>query len=445
MQHHTPAAEPGRTHGPPRIARRALVQYLVLGLVGSVLVAGLTVVLGQHIARDEALQRAQLDAGGLASEIVAPLVTPEVLAGDAAATARLDAAVRALTEDGLITRVKVWSEDERVVYSDEPDLIGRRYELHQDDLDLFGTTAATAELSALERQENEFEQFDDEAVEVYAGFFAQDGTPLVFEAYLPAEPVHAAERELQRQLLPVTAGSTALLTLLLMPLGLGLARRVEREQRRSSRMLRTSIAASDDERRRIAQRLHDDVIQDLAGLGYALSALSESLPDDPRVDVARSSTRRAADVVRRDVEALRAVMTDIYPPELDADHLVPALRALLDEAGTPQLRTRLVTPPGLQLPGPSAVLLHRVVREAVRNTVAHARAGLLTVEVVHRGTSVDVTVTDDGIGMQDEAERGHFGLRLLADTVREAGGAFGVGPARPTGVRVTATIPLLEH
>ena len=279
--------------GMPRIARRALVQYLVLGLLGSVLVAGLTAVLAQRVAREEALHRAQQDARRLATEVIAPLTTPDLLAGDEAALARLDASVRALTQDRLMTRVKVWSEDERVLYSDEPDLIGRRFALHQDDLELFGTTAATAELSSLDREENEYEQFHDEAVEVYAGFVAEDGTPLVFEAYLPAEPVHVAERELQLQLLPITIGSTALLTLLLCrsgwdwPAGRARAATQQPDAAYLDRGLRR-------ERRRIAQRLHDDVIQDLAGLGYALSALSAALPDDPRVEVARSSTRRAA-------------------------------------------------------------------------------------------------------------------------------------------------------
>ncbi len=47
--------------------------------------------------------------------------------------------------------------------------------------------------------------------------------------------------------------------------------------------------------------------------------------------------------------------------------------------------------------------------------------------------------------MQTEAEVGHFGLRLLADTVRETGGTFDVAPGPHGGVRLTATIPLLEQ
>ena len=236
-----------------------------------------------------------------------------------------------------------------------------------------------------------------------------------------------------------------------MPLGLSLARRVERGQLERSKMMRHALDASELERRRIAQDLHDGVIQDLAGLGYALPTVESALADGAHPD-AQEAVSRATQLVQRDVAALRAVMTDIYPPDIEGDGLVPALEELgrrgADEA---KLDVDVHVSPDLRLSPEAARLAYRIVREGLRNVVKHAEADRVDVRVQLAGDLVTVRVQDDGrgpasglseeLGKRPEAPDGHLGLRLLADTVRDFDGTLRVIPAPGQGTLLEACYP----
>jgi len=426
------------------VLRSALIRFVISSVIALGIVAAITILWSSHVAKDEALRRAEATGRGVAHGVIAPLITPALLSGDRTARDALDKAASNRMADGSIHRIKVWTQDQRVLYSDEKPLIGHKFDVDEEDMELFGTDNAAAEISELEREENQFERDEGKLVEVYAGFRAQDGTPLLFEAYLPYNQVNAAATVLQRQLLPLTLGSQFLLLLLLLPLAVSLARRTERAQRERNRMLSTSIAASDVERRRIARDLHDGVVQDLAGLGYALTAIADGLPSQTACEPAREGTRKAIRILRRDVDALRTLITDIYPPELEQGQLVQALAAMLRTVGPDGPKTCLDAPDRLDidLGADASVLLYRVAREAVRNVVKHARATTVTVRLVVEPAQVAVEVIDDGVGMAGDAAPGHLGLRLLSDTVQDAGGTFTVDSSPGAGVRLRASLPL---
>jgi two-component system NarL family sensor kinase len=446
---------PGRRQGsralpePEHVVRAAMVRFMLSSALALVLVAGISLYWCSHVALDEALRRAESTGTGIATRIIAPKITAKLRQGDPQAMQDLDDAVHARMADGSIYRIKVWTPEAtgktaKVLYSDETPLIDKSYPIEPKDQALFGTNNASAVLSHLDRKENTFEAAQGKLVEVYAGFEGADHKPLLFEAYFPAQPVERTARVLQRQLLPLSLGSLGLLLLLLLPLAVSLARRTERAQLERNRMLSTSIAASDIERRRIARDLHDGVVQDLAGLGYALTALADGLPTESSCEPAREGTRRAISILRRDVDALRTLVTDIYPPELEQGQLVPAISAMLRTVGRDGPRTSLTAPSNLDvdLSADASVLLYRVVREAVRNAVKHARASAINVRLAIEDGWVTVEVADDGVGITAGAAPGHLGLRLLADTVHDAGGRFGVESAEGAGVLVRASLPL---
>ena len=430
-------ARPGR-----RRLYAALRPFVLSSLAVFIAVAAATVVWGGRLATTEALIQAEATGRGVADGIVAPLVTTGLRAGDPAAMARLDSSMRNRMSDGSIFRVKIWTADSRILYSDKTELIGRRYPLEPDDAALLGTTRAFAAISNLEHSENVDEQAHGEAVEVYAGFVGADGEPLLFEAYMPANSVYHNAYRLQRALLPLSLGSVTLLLALLMPLALSMARRVEHTEGDRNRLLHASISSSDNERRRIARDLHDTVVQDLVGLSYSLSAAAQNTSEPPNDEVVRHAARSAAVVVRRDVAALRTLIGDIYPPELGAGQLPSAVAALLETTVAHDVRTHLEAPPVMDLPVDAAVLVYRVVRETLRNTAKHAEAKTVGVELVQRDGTVTAVVVDDGVGMRAQAQYGHLGLRLLADTVRDAGGTFALTSCPGGGVRVTACVPL---
>jgi signal transduction histidine kinase len=102
--------------------------------------------------------------------------------------------------------------------------------------------------------------------------------------------------------------------------------------------------------------------------------------------------------------------------------------------------------PDLQLSDLVAALLYRTAREAVRNVQEHAEARTLELRVAQENGRVSLSVADDGRGFApaDALARpaeGHFGLRLLHDQVRDAGGTLEIDSAPGRGAKLTVEVP----
>jgi signal transduction histidine kinase len=212
-------------------------------------------------------------------------------------------------------------------------------------------------------------------------------------------------------------------------------------------MMRHALLASDLERRRIAQDLHDGVIQDLAGLGYVLPTARRELHADGDLALARTTLDRATGMLQQDVVRLRALLTDLYPPDLQGQGLVSAVgdlvQTITSDAG---LDATVRIDPELDVPVDAGRLAYRVVREGLRNVVKHAGASRVEVEVSREADDVLVRVADDGRGpasAPEEAPRGHLGLRLLTDTLSDFGGRLDLEPGPRQGTSLLARFPVV--
>ena len=425
---------------------RALARFALFGIIALLGVVAGTIVIAERVTRGEILRHAQRTTADVAETIIAPLADEDLRHGDPQALARLDDVMKDRMADGSVTRVKVWSEDGTVLWSDDPRLIGRRFELEPEDAALLSTLRSTAEFTTLEREENVFEPPVGEVAEVYDGFTDRTGKPLLLELYVPVGSLKSESRAQVRTLLPLTVGGPALLLLILLPLAVSMARRIDHAAAERSALLRHAVAASALERRRIAGDLHDGVVQDLAGIGYALPAIGSSLPDGPGTHEARQNLEKVTEVVQRDLSALRSVITDIYPPDLNQGGLLPASQMLVSEVRYSGVEVELDVDPTVSeatLPTDTAVLGYRVLRESLRNVTRHSGATQAHVTLrVEQGDLV-IVVADDGVGFDPEAPppEGHFGLRLLEDTVNHVGGSLRIVSAPRRGTEVTARFP----
>ena len=207
-------------------------------------------------------------------------------------------------------------------------------------------------------------------------------------------------------------------------------------------MLRHALSASDLERRRIARDLHDGLVQDLAGLGYALPSVLDQLP--PEAEDARRVLGSVSVQLHRDVTALRGLLIDVYPSSLSGGGLQPAVEELAKRARESGLLVTVVVDSALTDTSPEvAKLVYRVVREALRNVVRHAHATQASVVADVVGHQAVVTVSDDGVGMDGiPTPSGHVGLRLLTDTLDDVGGRIRLSSPPGGGTTVRATFPL---
>jgi two-component system, NarL family, sensor kinase len=265
--------------------------------------------------------------------------------------------------------------------------------------------------------------------------------------------LHADEAALIRRIVPVVLAALLVLGLLLVSLAYSLARRVARYERERQAMTRLAVEASSAERRRVAGELHDGVIQDLAGVGYALTAPDAQIAglsssgSAPPVGPLRATLRTAQRLVHDDVLALRELTGMQYAADSGAADPAAALRVIVDgvrEEGTPVEMVVEELPP---LPAAHRAALIRVGREALRNAAKHAPGANVTLTLGTDEDTVFVQVSDDGPGFDPASALGrvdgHIGLALLTDAAEGVGGRLDLRsrPGKGTTVRLNVPVP----
>jgi signal transduction histidine kinase len=413
--------------GDPHVVTRALKRFLLWSVVTMVaLIVGIVVV-GQSVARSQALDEARSRARTLAADLVAPEVDRAVREREPGAMDGIEDVLDTRLRDGTLEHVKLWDQDGRIIWADQTELVGERYTLSDDVVSLFGTERVTAELSDLGRPENVGERDEGELLEVYVGSRDADGVPLVFEAYMPTDRIEGTESAIIRGVLPISIGALGMFQIAMLPIALSLARRVQRSETARTRMTAHALRASELERQRIAQELHDGVVQDLAGVGFSIPAIARELPGSARGQDARQLLLQVGDIVHRDVAALRTMMIEVYPPDLADTGLLLALQELAKRTEARDIAVSLDVSPetAVDLPLPMARLVYRVVREGLHNVAKHSEGDEAVVRVHRRGGQLQVVVEDNGRGLGiggGAAADGHIGLRLLREAVEDAGG-----------------------
>ena len=150
----------------------------------------------RSLANAEALRDARQFATLAGQGIVEPTIAPGLLRGEPQAIAAVDRIVQERVLGERVVRVKLWTRDGRIVYSDEPRLIGARFPLDAEKLDVLRTGTTKASLSDLAGPENRYERGQGDLYEVYLPIRAPDGTPLLFETYQRRSAVASTGRRI---------------------------------------------------------------------------------------------------------------------------------------------------------------------------------------------------------------------------------------------------------
>lgn len=425
--------------------RRPVVQFALAGLaVVALFLAGSLIVL-QRIGQSEAARDARQFAVLSGQGIVEPALRDGVLTGDQGTIAALDQVVQERVLGERVVRVKVWTRDGRVVYSDEPRLIGTEYPLDDSKLDVLETGNARSELSDLDGPENRFEQGFGDLYEVYLPVRTPNGTPLLFETYQRGSAVEATGRRIWVPFAVLVLVCLLLLWLVQIPLAHRLARRLERSQHERQELLERSLEVSADERRRIAADLHDGVVQELAGISYSLSAAAEQVGSRPPEET-RAAVQEAAGGTRETIRELRSLLVEIHPPNLRAAGLGSALTDAASRLAASGVDVTLDVVDE-RLPEDTEALFYRAASEALRNVERHADASTVLIGVASVDGAARLEVVDDGAGFtpeQRDASRseGHVGLSLIEELATRAGGRLVVTSRPGDGTSLVLEVPV---
>ncbi len=212
----------------------------------------------------------------------------------------------------------------------------------------------------------------------------------------------------------------------------------ERLQALSSQLLRVQ----EDERRALAQELHDEIGQLLTGLRFQLEAARKAAPSQP--------LHEALDVTGELLTSVRALTLQLRPRLLDDLGLPPALKW---QAQTFQSQTGIAVdlevslPPGRLAPELETAVF-RMVQEALTNVARHSGAKAAAVTVTADETALHVEVSDRGRGFDADraiARRDSLGLAGLAERVRLAGGQLTIFSKLGHGTRLHAEFSLVPN
>lgn len=424
----------------------AMAVFALSGLATLVLVGSGGVLLARRTANDEAVRDALVLTEVVGRAVIEPVVEDGLLNGDPTSIERLDAVVRSRVIGQQVVRVKVWSLEGVVLYSDEPRVIGRQFPLGEDETDAFAQNGAVADISDLTRPENEYERVYEELLEVYFPVHTATGTRLLFEVYLPYASVRSTTNQVWGRFAPTLILGLLTLAILQLPLVWTLANNLRRGHAERERLLERLVDASEQERRVIAAELHDHAVQDLVGQSYGLQAIADQLNGAAPPEVV-GQIRDAAARTRATVTGLRTLLVDLYPPNLRSEGLETALSDLAAPLRAAGIDVTLSVDPDMAISGETERLLYRAAREALRNVQQHAHADRVNVVAACEDGFARLAVVDNGVGMPPEARlaqraAGHLGLDLIEDLVRDRGGEMTIEPRPQSGTRLEVAVPI---
>jgi signal transduction histidine kinase len=436
-------SERDSTAGPT--ARSVIVRFAA-GTLAAIAVA---VVGGYFVLRSVAIDEAKRQTRTRVQEtanLVEATVGDGLLAGRTRAVRSVDDVVVGRILSNSIVRVKIWSADGRVLYSDEPAEIGGRYALSADQQRLLREGGAQVEVSDLSRPENRLDRQEGRLIEAYTRIRTPSGAPMLFEIYQRFGSVTAEARRLLRALAPPILGAIGLILLVQVPLFWSLMRRLQRSHEQREGLLANAVASSRRERRRVASYLHDGPVQELAGLAFSLAPVADDA-ESRGAGADAAVVRNVIGRLRGTVRDLRSLLVDLHPPTLASAGLDAAIHDLVGPLVARGTTVELRVDGDNRLDPETQALVYRVAQEAVRNVIAYADATNVSVEVDVVDSTARLLVADDGRGFGAEVrdrrrEEGHLGLSLVEELARQAGGSLTVDSEEGAGTRVRLEVPV---
>lgn len=216
-------------------------------------------------------------------------------------------------------------------------------------------------------------------------------------------------------------------------------------------LLERVVAAQEEERKRLARDLHDQTGQRLTALAMGLSSVDELLDKNPAL--ARERLKKLETMSEGAIDDLRQFVSDLRPALLDDLGLVAALRQMAKQVEEHGSVTVEYTISGRRrrLRSQIETVLYRIAQEALNNSVRHASATHITIDLQMRESNIVLTILDNGRGfeptsvLKPQAQVRAWGLLGMQERVALVGGKFEIESAPGRGTRLVAEIPLEQE
>ena len=219
------------------------------------------------------------------------------------------------------------------------------------------------------------------------------------------------------------------------------------------RRLQARHGATEEERKQLSEKLHDNVMVPLSAIGAELGLIRRKA-SQVSPELAEDMVDLAAKIKEIDRE-LKQIVWDIYPSVLVNLGLVPAIRSYMEQLSsrpTPgphpleiELRARGFD--NGRLSEEVELGLYRAIQQGVSNVIQHAHAKRLVVDLNWTDIGLDILITDDGRGfnvddLTGEVRPGHLGLAHLQDRIEGLHGTMDIESTESVGTTIRGHIPI---
>lgn len=253
------------------------------------------------------------------------------------------------------------------------------------------------------------------------------------------------EAQSPRRFATIAMGAGTLLTLMATTLvGIALRSRDRQEELTDQiREARDALAAAQKAREQFSRDLHDGTIQSLYAIQLGLGHLVGKLEDEP------ADTRKQFTTVRKELDAVIAEIRNFINAGEVADTHVVSLTSVLAavvqraQAGaSARIILQCDKEAAAQLSAADAVQLANIAREAISNSLRHAKPARVDVSLRIQDEALVLVVRDDGTGFDpDSPQRFGVGLNSMRTRAVEIGGSFSMASSPSGGTRIQISIP----
>ena len=211
-------------------------------------------------------------------------------------------------------------------------------------------------------------------------------------------------------------------------------------ERKAQRLAERVATIQDEERRTIAQELHDSTVQHLVAASLGMMSLRHKRSLQPEDEMRWNEVDAS---LQKAMNELRTASYLMHPPALRTRHLRSSLRQYIDGfANRSGLSIEIRTNPKIdQIPLRLRRTLFRIIQEALGNVYRHASASHVSVQIRWIADRLHIIITDNGRAVERRGPRAGVRLRGIRERVKEYAGELKLVGVKPNGARLHAAIP----
>ncbi len=232
--------------------------------------------------------------------------------------------------------------------------------------------------------------------------------------------------------------------LIFLTAGIGYKKRVnklKKEKLAQEEYSRKLLASQEDERKRIANELHDSIAHDILILKNDVVTAMNTTKDEET----KNALNKISDQSAETLNDVRNISYNLHPHQIEALGITKAIRSMIEKVST---SAKVITIPAIEdideiFPEENEVHIYRIIQEAISNIIKHSNSSEAIIKVTKNIESVSILISDNGKGFDpDNVEQGSLGLSGISERVKILGGTMSIESKRGEGTLIKILIQI---